>query len=56
VNVIKEMMENSLDAGSKHIHISVTKGGFDMIKVKDDGHGIQVRLNWMIGFKMTFDR
>ncbi|KAG1639227.1 hypothetical protein G6F44_008042 [Rhizopus delemar] len=41
VNVIKEMMENSLDAGSKHIHISVTKSGFDMIKVKDDGHGIQ---------------
>lgn len=45
MNVIKEMMENSLDAGSKHIHISVTKSGFDMIKVKDDGHGIQVRLN-----------
>ncbi|KAG1309811.1 hypothetical protein G6F64_005031 [Rhizopus arrhizus] len=42
VNVIKEMMENSLDAGSKHIDISVTKGGFDMIKVKDDGHGIQI--------------
>jgi DNA mismatch repair protein MutL len=40
--VVKEIMENSLDAGSSHIHITIVIGGIELIKIKDDGHGIHV--------------
>jgi DNA mismatch repair protein MutL len=38
-------MENSLDAGAKHIHITLMNGGLELIKIKDNGSGIQVRNN-----------
>ena len=39
-SIVKEVVENSLDAGSKNIDISVTGGGLESIYVADDGHGI----------------
>ena len=39
-SIVKEVVENSLDAGSKNIDISVTGGGLNSIYVSDDGHGI----------------
>ncbi|KAL4212923.1 histidine kinase-like ATPase [Rhizopus microsporus] len=33
-------MENSLDAGSNHIHITIIAGDLELVKIKDDGHGI----------------
>ena len=39
-SIVKEVVENSLDAGSKNIDISVTGGGLKSIYVSDDGHGI----------------
>ena len=39
-SVIKELVENSLDAGATKIHIDVDKGGIKKIKITDNGHGI----------------
>lgn len=38
--VVKELIENSIDAAAKRISIEITSGGTKMIKVSDDGHGI----------------
>ena len=37
---VKELVENSIDAGARRITIEVWGGGFDQIIVSDDGHGI----------------
>src|SRR5947208_9878271 len=39
-SVVKELLENSLDAGAKTIRIEVEAGGKRMIRVIDDGHGM----------------
>jgi len=39
-SVIKELIENSLDAGSNDINIIVEKGGHQTIQVRDNGTGI----------------
>ncbi|MGN7611193.1 DNA mismatch repair endonuclease MutL [Magnetococcales bacterium HHB-1] len=39
-SVIKELVENSLDAGAKKIRIQIEAGGKRLIRVQDDGHGM----------------
>ena len=39
-NAVKEMIENSLDAGSKAITVTAKGGGVDMLQIQDTGHGI----------------
>ena len=39
-SVIKELLENSVDALSTRIEIDLEQGGTDLIRVVDDGHGI----------------
>jgi DNA mismatch repair protein MutL len=38
--VVKELVENSIDSGCKKIRIEIVDGGFSRISVIDDGHGI----------------
>lgn len=40
-SVIKEMVENSIDAGAKNINIEIKNGGISYIRVTDDGKGIE---------------
>ncbi len=39
-SIVKELLENSLDAGSTHIVIDLQKGGLAKIRISDDGCGI----------------
>ena len=39
-SVIKEMIENSIDAGANNITVEIEKGGISYIKVTDNGKGI----------------
>lgn len=40
-SVVKEILENSLDAEAKHIEIDIEQGGVKLIRIRDDGHGIE---------------
>src|SRR5262245_26877050 len=39
-SVVKELLENALDAGAKTVRIETESGGKRMIRVIDDGHGM----------------
>ena len=50
-NVVKEMMENSIDAGAKCVRVNYRNGGKDMIQIVDDGIGMSA-----MDARMAFDR
>jgi DNA mismatch repair protein MutL len=40
-SVVKEMLENSIDAGSDLIEVMVSGGGIDLLRISDNGCGIE---------------
>jgi len=40
-NVVKELVENSIDANAKHIDVELLDSGLKMIRVIDDGEGME---------------
>ena len=41
VSVVKELLENSIDADASFIVIEIRKGGKEYIRISDNGHGIR---------------
>ena len=59
-SVVKELLENSVDAGSTRIDIDIEQGGSELIRVVDNGHGIHpddlilaLTMRWGLGFMLT---
>ena len=50
-SVVKEMMENALDAGARSVTVNFREGGRDLIQIVDDGCGMSP-----IDARMAFDR
>ena len=52
---VKELLENSIDAGAKRIEIEILDGGKSLIRVTDDGIGMS-REDAMLAIRKKFQR
>ena len=42
-SLLKELLENSLDAGSTEIHLHLIENGMDLLSIEDNGHGMSFK-------------
>lgn len=41
LSIVKELLENSIDAGASSVSIEIRDGGIGLIRISDNGHGIE---------------
>ena len=46
-SVVKELVENSIDANSSKIEVFITKAGIESIVVQDDGIGMDKKMQFL---------
>src|SRR5438270_11180458 len=39
-SVVRELLDNAIDAGARHVRVEIRGGGRDLIRVIDDGCGV----------------